>query len=114
MPEHPSEKCAHCSVVIGDGEPAFRNSGVWYHERCWRILRSSESVRASQRRRRASDQRIERTLDRIGRTYRPSAEPPVVLCVVCRLGIATVADLAMTGSGPMHLACKPAPEGEAR
>lgn len=33
-------------------------------------------------------------------------EPPAVLCAVCREGIGTVAELAVTDAGPMHVRCR--------
>jgi hypothetical protein len=114
MPDPATDKCLRCSSIILDGELAVRNHGDWYHLRCWRILTSFERVRESSARSRHARQRIEQSVERIERTYRPSGGPPVVLCVACHLGIATAAELEMTSSGPRHLGCKPEQDAEAR
>jgi hypothetical protein len=73
-----SRKCARCSTQIRDGDPVLSNHGEWYHVRCDRIVPSHVS----------------------------SDEPPAVLCVVCRTGIRSSAELALLDPGPMHVLCR--------
>lgn len=44
---------------------------------------------------------------RLARSSGSRDEPPAVLCGICRTGIGSLAELAMTAVGPTHIRCQP-------
>jgi hypothetical protein len=73
-----SETCTGCQVEINDGDLVVRDHGESYHASC--IPRPA----------------------RIGLRDEPAA----VRCSICRAGIATIAEMAITDSGPTHVGCR--------
>lgn len=98
-------KCCECSDPILDSDLVLRDHGQLYHVQCVRILTSDARVREYRELRHAN----EATIHQNGK-HRPRAlreERPAVLCEICQRGIGTIADLAVTDSGPTHVHCRP-------
>jgi hypothetical protein len=79
-----SEKCARCRDQIRDGDLVLRDHGEWYHARCARRLNPK------------------------GVPEKPAA----VQCVICRVGIGSIAELSLSGSAPAHVRCRAAQSTE--
>jgi hypothetical protein len=82
--EPAAPRCAECQDAILDRDLVLRLHGDWYHVRCVRTRRPDDA----------------------------SNRPPVVLCDICGTGIARVADVVMTDSGPKHRWCRPVVEAK--
>jgi hypothetical protein len=102
-----SPKCSQCSVPILDSDLILRDHGQLYHVQCVRILTSDERVREFRELRRAREANITPNGKHLARASGLRAEPPAVLCEICRTGIGSIAELAMTDSGPTHVRCRP-------
>jgi hypothetical protein len=103
----PSPKCSQCSIPILDSDLVLRDHGQLYHVECACIPTSDERVREYRELRQAGEARIARKGTHLGGASGLRDEPPAVLCVICRTGIGSVAELAMTASGPAHVHCRP-------
>jgi hypothetical protein len=103
----PAPKCSQCSVAILDSDLALRDHGQWYHVQCVRILTSDERAREYRGLRRANEAKIVRNGAPPARASGLRDEPPAVLCEICQTGIGSLAELAMTASGPTHVRCRP-------
>jgi hypothetical protein len=103
----PSPKCSQCSVPILDSDLVLRDHGQLYHASCVRIPPSDERVREYRELRRACETKIIRNGTLVARASGSRDEPPGVLCGTCRTGIGSLAELAMTSSGPTHVRCRP-------
>jgi hypothetical protein len=103
----PSPQCAQCGVPILDGDLVLRDHGQLYHARCVRIPTSDERVREFRQLRQACEAKLIRNGTPVAGASGSRDEPPGVLCGICRTGIATLAELAMTSAGPIHVRCRP-------
>jgi hypothetical protein len=107
-----SPMCMRCSASILDGEPVTRQHGDWFHVRCRRIITTRDGARESQDVARYAREAVEdarRRIEEVRHALDPQREPPAVLCVICRAGIASVDELVMTSVGSMHPRCREDP-----
>jgi hypothetical protein len=105
--------CARCSGAIDDDEVFTRLHDESFHLGCWHILitgANTQEAREVMHHAREAIDRAWKYIDRDRGVIEPPPEEPVVLCVICRAGIASVRELVMAPRGAMHSGCSFAPD----